>query len=188
MAGQAEARGCTPQEIAYERLLETNGQGLFLAALGNYENAKLDSAHEMLRHPYCVPGLGDGGAHYGAICDASYSTYLLTQFVKSDGPLTLGLAEAVHMLSQKAARAVGLSDRGVLKVGARADCNVIDLDRLMLHLPEVVRDLPAGGRRLHQRASGYDATLVAGEVIRRFDQSTGARPGKLVRGAGYHPN
>lgn len=92
------------------------------------------------------------------------------------------------MLSQKAARAVGLSDRGVLKVGARADCNVIDLDRLMLHLPEVVRDLPAGGRRLHQRASGYDATLVAGEVIRRFDQSTGARPGKLVRGAGYRPN
>jgi N-acyl-D-aspartate/D-glutamate deacylase len=92
------------------------------------------------------------------------------------------------MLSQKAACAVGLSDRGVLKVGARADCNVIDLDRLMLHLPEVVRDLPAGGRRLHQRASGYDATLVAGEVIRRFDQSTGARPGKLVRGAGYRPN
>ena len=188
MAGQAEARGCTPQEIAYERLLETDGKGLFLAALGNYENASLASAHEMLRHPYCVPGLGDGGAHYGAICDASYSTYLLTQFVKGDGPLKLELAEAVHMLSQKAARAVGLADRGVLKVGARADCNVIDLDRLMLHLPEVVRDLPAGGRRLHQRASGYDATVVAGEVIRRFDQSTGARPGKLVRGAGYRAN
>ncbi|MEI6643028.1 MAG: amidohydrolase family protein [Novosphingobium sp.] len=187
MAGQAAARGCTPQEIAYERLLETNGRGLFLAALGNYENATLDSAHEMLRHPYCVPGLGDGGAHYGAICDASYSTYLLTQFVKGEGPLKLGLAEAVHMLSRKAARAVGLDDRGVLAVGARADLNVIDLDGLRLHLPEVVRDLPAGGRRLHQRATGYDATVVAGEVIRRFDQSTGARPGKLVRGAGYRP-
>ena len=187
MAGQAAARGCTPEEIAYERILATNGRGLFLAALGNYENATLDSAHEMLRHPYCVPGLGDGGAHYGAICDASYSTYLLTQFVKSQGPLRLDLAEAAHMLSRKAARAVGLHDRGLLTPGARADLNVIDLDGLTLHLPEVVRDLPAGGRRLHQRATGYEATIVAGEVIRRFDCSTGARPGQLVRGAGYRP-
>jgi N-acyl-D-aspartate/D-glutamate deacylase len=185
MAGQAAARGCTPQEVAYDRLLETEGRGLFLAALGNYENATLDSAHEMLRHPHCVPGLGDGGAHYGAICDASYSTYLLTQFVQKQGPLQLGLAEAVHMLGAKAARAVGLHDRGTLTVGGRADLNVIDLDGLTLHLPEVVRDLPAGGRRLHQRATGYEATIVAGEVIRRFDQSSGARPGKLVRGAGY---
>jgi N-acyl-D-aspartate/D-glutamate deacylase len=185
MAGQAAARGCTPQEIAYDRLLATEGHGLFLAALGNYENATLDSAHEMLRHPYCVPGLGDGGAHYGAICDASYSTYLLTEFVQKEGPLKLGLAEAVHMLSAKAARAVGFTDRGTLHVGGRADLNVIDLDSLALHLPEVVRDLPAGGRRLHQRATGYEATMVAGEVIRRFDESTGARPGKLVRASGY---
>ena len=185
MAGQAEARGCTPQEVAYDRLLETEGRGLFLAALGNYENASLASAHEMLRHPYCVPGLGDGGAHYGAICDASYSTYLLTRFVKGGGPLAIGLAEAAHMLGAKAARAVGLTDRGTLAVGGRADLNVIDLDGLTLHLPEVVHDLPAGGRRLHQRATGYEATLVAGELIRRFDQPTGARPGKLVRGAAY---
>lgn len=183
MAGQAAAKGCTPQEIAYDRILETEGRGLFLAALGNYENAKLDSAHEMLSHPNCIPGLGDGGAHYGAICDASYSTYLLTQFVKGEGELRFGLAEAVHMLSHKAARAVGLHDRGLIKVGGKADLNVIDLEKLQLHLPEVVRDLPAGGRRLHQRATGYDATIVSGEVIRRFDQSTGARPGKLVRAA-----
>ncbi|WP_379548886.1 amidohydrolase family protein [Qipengyuania sp. DSG2-2] len=183
MAGQAAARGCTPQEIAYDRILETDGKGLFLAALGNYENATLDSAHEMLSHQHCIPGLGDGGAHYGAICDASYSTYLLTQFVKGDGPLRFGLAEAVHMLGNKAARAVGLPDRGLLKVGGKADINVIDLDNLRLHLPEIVRDLPAGGRRLHQRATGYDATIVSGEIIRRFDQSTGARPGKLVRAA-----
>ncbi len=89
------------------------------------------------------------------------------------------------MLGAKAARAVGLHDRGTLTVGGKADLNVIDLDNLTLHLPEVVRDLPAGGRRLHQRATGYEATIVAGEVIRSFDQSTGARPGKLVRGAGY---
>ncbi|MFZ9394630.1 MAG: N-acyl-D-amino-acid deacylase family protein [Erythrobacter sp.] len=182
MAGQARARGCTPQEIAYDRILATEGRGLFLAALGNYENAKLDSAHEMLRHPHCIPGLGDGGAHYGAICDASYSTYLLTQFVQGKGELSFGLAEAVHMLSRKAAGAVGLTDRGLLKPGAKADLNVIDLDRLRLHLPEIVHDLPAGGKRLHQRATGYDATVVSGEVIRRFDSSTGARPGQLVRG------
>ncbi|NQV93818.1 MAG: amidohydrolase family protein [Sphingomonadales bacterium] len=183
MAAQAAASGCTPQEIAYDRILETGGKGLFLAALGNYENGSLASAHEMLSHPQCVPALGDGGAHYGAICDASYSTYLLTHYVRDDNEQAFDLALAVHMLSAKAARAVGLNDRGILKVGAKADVNVIDFARLKLHLPEIVRDLPAGGRRLHQRASGFDATIVSGEVIRRFDKSTGARPGQLVRGA-----
>ena len=182
MAGQAQARGCTPQEVAYDRILATGGKGLFLAALGNYEQGRLDSAHEMLSHPHCIPGLGDGGAHYGAICDASYSTFLLTQFVKDQGELSFDLAEAVRMLSSKAADAVGLAGRGLLRPGAKADLNVIDLDRLRLHLPEIVHDLPAGGKRLHQRATGYDATIVAGEVIRRFDSSTGARPGQLVRG------
>ena len=182
MADQARAHDCTPQEIAYERLLATNGKGLFLAALGNFENASLASAHEMLAHPDCVPALGDGGAHYGAICDASYSTFLLQHYVRDGRDGGFGLSEAVHMLSAKAARAVGLNDRGVLKVGAKADINVIDMDRLALHVPEIVHDLPAGGRRLHQRATGYDATIVAGEIIRRMDESTGARPGRLVRG------
>jgi N-acyl-D-aspartate/D-glutamate deacylase len=182
MADQARARGCTPQEVAYERLLATDGKGLFLAALGNFENASLASAHEMLAHPDCVPALGDGGAHYGAICDASYSTFLLQHFVREGRDSGFGLSEAVHMLSAKSARAVGLNDRGVLKVGAKADINVIDMDRLTLHVPEIVHDLPAGGRRLHQRATGYDATIVAGEIIRRMDESTGARPGRLVRG------
>ncbi len=183
MAGQAKAKGCSPQEIAYDRLLETEGKGLFLAALGNYEDATLDSAHEMLSHPHCIPGLGDGGAHYGAICDASYSTFLLTQFVQNPGDLRFDLSEAVHMLSHKAAKAVGLPNRGLLKPGAKADINVINLQGLKLHLPEIVQDLPAGGQRLHQRATGYDATIVSGEVIRRFDQSTGARPGQLIRAA-----
>lgn len=178
----AAARGCSPQEIAYDRMIETGGKGLFLSALGNYENGTLDSAYEMLTHPDCVPALGDGGAHYGAICDASYSTFLLQHFVRDGRDGGFGLAEAVQMLSQKAARAVGMNDRGVLKVGAKADINVIDMDRLTLHGPEIVHDLPAGGRRLHQRATGYDATIVAGEIIRRFDESTGARPGRLVRG------
>nr|MBP6580966.1 amidohydrolase family protein [Sphingorhabdus sp.] len=90
---------------------------------------------------------------------------------------------AIHMLTQKASQAVGLNDRGTLKVGAKADLNIIDMDRLALHIPEIVHDLPAGGRRLHQRATGYDATIVSGQIIRRMDESTGARPGRLVRGA-----
>ncbi len=185
MADQARAKGCTPQEIAYDRLLETDGKGFFLAALGNYENASLESAHTMLAHDHCIPALGDGGAHYGAICDASYSTYLLSEFVSGQNRegLSFDLPQAVHMLSAKAARAVGLNDRGTLKVGAKADVNVIDMDRLQLHLPEIVRDLPAGGRRLTQRATGYEATIVSGQIIRRNDQSSGALPGKLVRGA-----
>jgi N-acyl-D-aspartate/D-glutamate deacylase len=183
MAGQAALRGCTPQEVAYDRILETDGKGLFLAALGNYENASLESAHEMLSHPQCIPALGDGGAHYGAICDASYSTFLLSHYVRDDNELKFDLAQAVHMLSAKAAAAVGLNDRGTLKVGAKADLNVISLEGLRLHTPESARDLPAGGRRLHQRATGFEATIVSGEIIRRFDESTGARPGKLVRGA-----
>lgn len=182
-AAQAQARGVSPEEIAYDRFLEPEGQGLFLAALGNYENGTLDSAYEMLVHPDCIPALGDGGAHYGAICDASYSTFLLTHWVRDARDQKIALADAVHMLSAKAARAVGLGDRGTLKVGAKADLNVIDLASLKLHLPEIVHDLPAGGRRLDQRATGYDATIVSGVVIRRFDQSTGARPGALIRGA-----
>ena len=184
MADQARAMGCTPQEVAYDRLLETNGRGFFLAALGNYENASLESAHTMLSHDHCIPALGDGGAHYGAICDASYSTYLLSEFVggRNREGLSFDLPAAVNMLSAKAARAVGLNDRGVLAAGAKADINVIDMDRLRLHLPEIVRDLPAGGRRLTQRASGYDATIVSGKIIRRNDAPTGVLPGKLVRG------
>lgn len=179
----AAARGCTPQDIAYDRFLDTDGKGLLLGALGNYENNSLDSVHEMLSHPHCIPALGDGGAHYGAICDASFSTFLLTHWVKGKQDKTFDLPSAIHMLSQKPARTVGLHDRGVLKVGAKADVNVINLEALTLHLPEIVRDLPAGGRRLHQRASGYDATIVSGEVIRLFDKGTDARPGQLVRGA-----
>jgi N-acyl-D-amino-acid deacylase len=182
LAALAEARGCSPQEIAYDRMIETDGKGLFLSALGNYENGTLDSAYEMLNHPDCIPALGDGGAHYGAICDASYSTFLLSHFVRDGKDHKLDLASAVHMLTAKAARAVGMQDRGVLAVGMKADINVIDMDRLKVHLPDIVHDLPAGGRRLDQKATGYDATIVSGEVIRRMDRGTGARPGRLVRG------
>lgn len=182
IAAMAEARGCSPEEVAYDLIVDSGGEAMFLAALGNFENGRLDAAHEMLTHPDCVPGLGDGGAHYGAICDASYSTFLLTHWVRDAKEKRIGLAQAVHMLAAKSARAVGLEGRGMLRVGAKADLNVIDLDRLRLHRPHIAHDLPAGGRRLDQRASGYDATIVAGQVIRRFDEPTEALPGRLVRG------
>jgi len=179
----AEARGCTPAEVAYDFFLDSDGHGMMLNAIGNFENNSLAATREMLSHPDCIPSLGDGGAHYGAICDASYSTFLLKHYVRDKRDGGFGLAEAVHMLTQKAARAVGLNDRGVLAVGMKADINVIDMDRLTLHMPDIVHDLPAGGRRLDQKATGYDATIVSGEVIRRMDLGTGARPGRLVRGA-----
>ena len=178
----AAQRGCTPAEVAYDFFLESDGQGMMLNAIGNYENNSMAATREMLSHPDCIPALGDGGAHYGAICDASYSTFLLKHFVRDNRDGGFELAEAVHMLSQKSARAVGLNDRGLLAVGMKADINVIDMDRLAIHLPEIVHDLPAGGRRLDQKATGFDATIVSGEVIRRMDQATGARPGRLVRG------
>ena len=187
IAAQAEARGVSPETIVYDRLLETDGKGLFLTALGNYENGTLDSAREMLTHPACIPALGDGGAHYGAICDASYSTFLLAHWCRDAESDHIPLADAVHMLTQKAARAVGLNDRGLLRPGYKADINIIDMNRLAIALPTIVYDLPAGGRRLDQTARGYDATIVAGQVIRRHDTATDALPGKLVRGAQLAP-
>lgn len=182
-AAVAQAKGMTPEEVAYDRFLDTQGAGLVLVALGNFEGGSLSAAYEMLTHPDCVPGLGDGGAHYGAICDASYSTFLLQHWVRdAKGSEHIDLAQAVHMLSAKSARAVGLHDRGLIRPGAKADLNVIDMDRLSIALPDIVHDLPAGGRRLNQRATGYDATIVSGAIIRRGDEATAARPGRLVRG------
>jgi N-acyl-D-aspartate/D-glutamate deacylase len=187
IAALAGAAGRTPAEAAYDRLLEDNGTAMMFVALGNFHEARLDAVREFLIHPDCIVGLGDGGAHYGAICDASHPTFMLTYWVRDrDGP-RLSLAEAVHMLARKPAAAVGLHDRGLIRPGYKADLNVIDLERLTLHAPHIAHDLPAGGRRLDQRASGYDATVVAGEIIRRFDQPTEALPGALVRGAQAAP-
>jgi N-acyl-D-aspartate/D-glutamate deacylase len=183
IAAQAQARGCAPEEIVYDRFLETDGKGLLLAALGNYEDGSLASAHTMLTHKDCIPALGDGGAHYGAICDASYSTFLLAHWARDATADRIPLAQAVAMLTDKSARAVGLADRGLLRPGYKADLNVIDLARLALRIPTIAHDLPGGGRRLDQAASGYDATIVSGQVIRRFDAPTDALPGRLVRGA-----
>jgi N-acyl-D-amino-acid deacylase len=130
-----------------------------------------------------VLGLGDAGAHCGAICDASIPTYVLTHWVRdrTRGP-RLGLEDAVRRLTSQTAELYGFTDRGRIAEGLRADLNVIDVDALRLEEPRVVHDLPAGGARILQGARGYRATVVAGEVTRRDDTATGARPGRLVRG------
>jgi len=179
MNATAKRSGVDPKELAYDLMLEREGHQIFYGALGNYYYGRLDAAKEMLAHPNTVLGLGDGGAHYGTICDASFPTFFLTQWSR-DGDMPI--ERAVHLLTEKPARALGFNDRGRIAVGAKADLNVIDLEKLVLHSPSVVADLPAGGKRLTQSASGYEATIVSGHVIRRFDRSTGAFPGKLVRG------
>jgi N-acyl-D-aspartate/D-glutamate deacylase len=143
----------------------------------------------MLSEPDIVPGLGDGGAHYGTICDSSYSTYLLSHWARDRkrGP-TLPLEHVVRLLTNGTAGVMGLNDRGLVLAGYKADLNVIDFDRLRLHPPEIRRDLPAGGRRLVQRADGYTATIVNGVPVYRDGEATGALPGRLVRGPQPTPN
>jgi N-acyl-D-aspartate/D-glutamate deacylase len=138
----------------------------------------------MLNHPATVLGLGDGGAHLATICDASMPTYQLSHWVKDrKRGLKLSLERAVQMQTRDTAEHYGLTDRGTLEVGKRGDINVIDFDRLSLLPPRLVQDLPASGSRILQGAVGYVATIVGGVVVRSDDQDTGARPGRLVRGA-----
>ncbi len=178
----ARAQGRSPEEVAYDVLMENGGTGMILNTLGNFHQARLDALIPLVRRADTVIGLGDGGAHYAAICDASYPTFMLTWWVRDRAGERLSVAEVVHMLSAKPARVVGLMDRGLLRVGYKADVNVIDLAALRLHAPVIRHDLPGGGRRLDQTASGYVATVVSGQVIRRGDQPTDQRPGRVVRG------
>jgi N-acyl-D-aspartate/D-glutamate deacylase len=183
IAAVAARRGVTPQQLALDYLLTQDGRAMLYVPLLNYAEFSLDPAYAMLIHPHTVPGLSDGGAHVGMICDGSFPTSLLTHWTRdrTRGP-KLDIATAVRMQSRDTAAAIGLADRGVLRAGLRADINVIDYGRLALHAPQVVYDLPAGGRRLIQRASGYEATLVAGAITYRDGEPTGALPGRLVRG------
>ena len=177
-----------PEELVYDLMLERDGRNSLYVTLCNYENGSLESSREMMQHAGSVLGLGDGGAHCGTICDGSYPTFMLTHWVRDrKRGERLPLAQVVKWLSHDTARAVGLDDRGVLAAGYKADLNVFDPARLHLHAPEVAHDLPTGGRRLLQRAEGYVATLVSGEVVYSNGQATGALPGRLVRGAQAAP-
>ena len=183
VAGLAAAAGRDPLEYSYDLMLEQDGKILFQAGINNYADAGLDGVHDMLTHPASVLGLSDAGAHCGMLVDASMPTMLLTHWVRdrTRGP-RITLEAAVRMQTSETAGLYGLGDRGELVAGKRADVNVIDLENLRLLPPEVVHDLPAGGRRLVQQARGYDATVVAGTVTRRHDIDTGERPGRLIRG------
>ncbi|MFQ5699773.1 MAG: amidohydrolase family protein [Myxococcota bacterium] len=184
LAAEARGRGVEPAALAYERLLDDDGRALLYRPLLNYTEGNLDVTREMLLAPHTVPGLGDAGAHCGMICDGSFPTFLLAHWGRAR---TRGERLPVEWLVQRqasdTARLVGLADRGALEVGLRADLNLIDLANLRLEAPRIVHDLPAGGKRLLQGASGYVATVVGGEVTFECGEATGALPGRLVRGA-----
>ena len=184
VAAIARERGEDPLATLYDLMLESNASAMLLLPLLNYSEGNHDAIREMLTHPSGVVGLSDGGAHCGMICDASYPTFLLTHWARDrHRGEKLPLEYLVRKQSHDTARLFGLGDRGTIEVGKKADINVIDLDALTLHAPHMAYDLPAGGRRLMQRASGYAATIVSGVVTRRNGVDTGARPGRLVRGA-----
>jgi N-acyl-D-amino-acid deacylase len=184
---RAKARGVSPLEEAYDRLLDDDGHAMLLVTLANFRDASLDTVAELVRREDVVLGLGDGGAHYGMICDASFPTYMLTHWVRDRASGRLTVAEAVRELTSVPARVAGLADRGRIAVGYKADLNVIDHEALRLHRPVVSHDLPAGGRRLDQKADGYVATIVSGEIIAENGVPTDARPGRLVRGRQHAP-
>jgi len=184
LGARARREGKRPEELAYDAMLTEDGRGMLYVPFLNYADGNLDATREMLRDPRSVPGLSDGGAHCGIICDASFPTYLLTHWTRdrSRGE-KLSIPFVVAVQSRKTALSVGLYDRGLIASGYKADINVIDYDKLHLHPPKVHYDLPVGGRRLLQQVDGYDATIVSGVVTQREGRATGARPGKLVRGA-----
>ncbi|MDH4390153.1 MAG: amidohydrolase family protein [Aquabacterium sp.] len=179
----AAAAGQSIEEFTYDLLLAHDGHALFYQPGANYRDGNLDAVRAMLGHPQAVVGLADGGAHYGMICDASFPTSYLARWARDAAEADrIALPQAVAALTSVPAALAGLADRGRLVPGAKADINVIDLARLQVHVPTVVHDLPAGGRRMHQCASGYVATIVAGTVTYRDGEATGALPGRLVRG------
>ena len=184
LAGIAAASGRHPLEVAYDAMLVDDGQGLLYVPILNYAQGSLEPVREMFLHPRAASGLADGGAHCGVICDASMPTFMLTHWTRdrSRGE-RLPLEWVVKKQTHDTARLYGLADRGTIEVGMLGDLNVIDYDHLQLAPPQVVRDLPAGGSRLVQRAEGYVATIKSGVVTFDHGDDTGARPGELIRGA-----
>ena len=178
----AKRQNISPQEVAYDCLLEKEGRALIYHPLFNYLPGNLDYVETMLNHPYSISGLGDAGAHCGAISDASFPTTLIQHWGRDrKRGKKIPLEKLISMQTFETSRLLGIKDRGVLKEGYKADINVIDFENLTLHEPEVLYDLPAGGRRLVQRASGYEYTIVSGQIAFKDGESTGVLNGRLIR-------
>ena len=178
LAAEAARKGVPERELIYDARLEDGGRAI-LCSYSNTVSDYLDMTRDLIDSERFVVALGDGGAHYGMICDAAYTTYLLTGRMARD---VLALPTAIQALNDRPARSVGLCDRGRIAPGYKADINVIDMANMVLHRPAVKADLPAGGKRLTQKSQGYVATIVGGTVTYRNGEATGALPGRLVRG------
>ncbi|MFZ1866580.1 MAG: amidohydrolase family protein [Polyangiales bacterium] len=177
----AAAEGEPVLSLIYDAMLEQDGKALLYFPVYNYTGMNLDAVHEMLTHPLALPGLSDGGAHVGTICDASFTTFLMTHWSRDRERGRIPLERIIQMQAHDTARFIGLTDRGLLAPGQRADINIIDFDNLELLHPTMLEDLPAGGQRLMQHAKGYVTTLVDGQPIAQDGKLTGVRPGRLVR-------
>jgi N-acyl-D-aspartate/D-glutamate deacylase len=188
IAARAEREGREPIDLAYDLLIQDEGRTFLYGPIINWFEGNLDAVGAMLAHEHTVPGLSDGGAHVGTICDASFPTTLLSYWGRDRDEGRIDLPYLVRQHTRDTAETVGLLDRGVLAPGYRADANLIDFDALRPRRPEMRHDLPAGGKRLLQRADGYVATLVKGEVTYERGEPTDALPGRLVRGARKDPN
>lgn len=181
IAAIADHAGRSAADVAYDALLEQNGRGLIYVPALNFSDRNLDIVREMIVHEGTVPGLSDAGAHCSLICDATAGTHLLTHWGRDRAQGRIPLPLLVNKLTHRGASLMGLMDRGLIREGLRADINVIDFDRLRLHPPKVVYDLPAGGRRLTQDAEGFVLTMVRGVPTYRNGEFTGRLPGKLLR-------
>ncbi|MEQ1686394.1 MAG: amidohydrolase family protein [Burkholderiaceae bacterium] len=178
---RAKQRGITALEALYDHLAEGDGNNLIYFPIFNYNDGSLSAVRSMLEHPRALAGLSDAGAHVGTVCDASFTTFMLTHWVRDRASDKLPLERAVEMMTSRNARYLGLTDRGTIAVGQRADLNLIDPQRLSVGVPALVRDLPAGGKRFLQKGVGYLGTWVAGQRVQRDGEITAARPGRLVR-------
>jgi len=183
IAAMATATGRRPQEIAYDALMQDDGEAMLYFPLFNYANKNLDHLRTLHSHPRVKMGLSDAGAHCGAICDGGMPTFMITHWTRDrTRGERLPLEHIIKRQTQDTAAVYGLHDRGILAPGYKADINIIDYERLAFEPPKMVFDLPANGRRLIQNARGYVATIVSGEVIIENGVPTGALPGKLIRG------
>jgi N-acyl-D-aspartate/D-glutamate deacylase len=181
ITARADRVGRRPEDVAYDALIASEGRGMLYLFIGGYGPTSFDATYELLTHPHTIPGLSDGGAHVGSICDGSFPTTLLQHWVRDRPGPRLDLAFVIQRQSRDTARAMGFTDRGELIPGLRADINVIDMDTVRVRLPEMHYDLPGGGKRLLQRVEGYKHTFVNGIETYRDGQATGALPGRLVR-------